>query len=122
MRRYHVLIYHDGEHTEEPDEQSRIVDHVHTDDEKHFDHDKVLKLIRNPRWTASQLEDATKGLDFPPGTTVWDKFVAYNSFYDDMKDVFTLEEILKGAYTYFFNDVDAPSNKIYHYMVGMGRI
>lgn len=119
MRKYHVLIYHDGEHPEKLEEKSKVTP---TNDAKHFDHDMALQLIKNPRWTASQLEDATKGLNFPPETTVWDKFVAYNSFYDDMKDVFTMEEILKGAYTYFFADTDAPSNKIYHYMVGMGRI
>ncbi len=53
---------------------------------------------------------------------MWDKFVAYNSFYDDLKDVLSVEDILKGAYAYFFADSDAPDGKIYHYMQGMRRL
>ena len=108
MRKYHILIQSVPAHDEAVT--------------PHFDHATALSVIQTPRWTAAQLEEATKGMRFPPGTTVWDKFVAYNSFYDDLKDVLSVEDILKGAYAYFFADSDAPDGKIYHYMQGMRRL
>ncbi len=32
-------------------------------------------------WSADQVEDATKNMPFPAGTTKWDKYVAFNSFF-----------------------------------------
>lgn len=94
----------------------------HNGTSNHFDRLKALEIIKQPRWTAAQIEEATRTKSFPEGTTIWDKFVAYNSFYDDLKGVYTEEDILKGAYAYFFADVDAPPCKIWHYMKGMGRM
>ncbi|WP_294536861.1 hypothetical protein [uncultured Bacteroides sp.] len=67
-------------------------------------------------WSKAQIEEATKGLAFPSGTTCWDKYVAFNAFYSDMCQVLDDETILKAAYKYFFQDEDAAEGKIWHYM------
>ena len=36
-------------------------------------------------WSKSQVEEATKGMTFPSGTTSCDKWVAFNAFANDMK-------------------------------------
>lgn len=72
-------------------------------------------------WTKSQIEEATKGMSFPSGTTVWDKYVAFNSFYADMCQVLDDEMILKAAHKYFFQDEDAPEGKIWKYMQALKK-
>lgn len=70
-------------------------------------------------WSVDQIQDATKNMSFPNGTTIWDKFVAFNSFYADLCIVFDEELILKAAHKFFFADEDAPAGKIWHYMTAM---
>jgi len=70
-------------------------------------------------WTCEQIEDATKGMAFPAGTTKWDKFVAFNGFYADLCRIYTDEEIIKGAFAFYFADEDAPQGKIWLYMAAM---
>lgn len=67
-------------------------------------------------WTKSQIEEATRGMTFPNGTTEWDKYVAFNSFYSDLCLVFSTEEIIKAAYHFFFQDEDAGAGKVWNYM------
>ena len=69
------------------------------------------------------IEEATKGLEFPEGTTEWDKFVAYNSFYADTCAVLSDGEILKAAYEFYFNDEDygLEGSKIWRYMTAMRK-
>lgn len=68
-------------------------------------------------WTPQQIEDATKGISFPNGTTLWDKFVAYNAFKNDLNDVLKDEEILKVAYAFWFADKDwHGKGKVWEYM------
>lgn len=68
-------------------------------------------------WSPQQVEDATKGMSFPPGTTVWDKFVAFNAFKNDLDGTFSDEQIIKGAYMFWFADKDWTGNgKIWRYM------
>lgn len=67
-------------------------------------------------WTKSQIEDATKGMSFPSGTTEWDKYVAFNSFHADLCQVMDDEMIIKSAYKYFFQDEDAAEGKIWRYI------
>lgn len=68
-------------------------------------------------WTCEQVEEATKGMTFPSGTTKYDKFVAFNVFWSDTCKVLTEEQILKAAYQFYFADEDfAAKNKIWNYM------
>ena len=70
-------------------------------------------------WTADQIEEAARGMSFPSGTTKWDKYVAFNSFYADMCMVCDDAQILKGANRFYFADEDAPQGKIWVYMAAM---
>lgn len=68
-------------------------------------------------WSMKQIEEATKGMTFPSGTTKWDRFVAFNAFANDLNGVQTDEEILKSAYAFWFDDKDYKGNdKIWCYM------
>ena len=68
-------------------------------------------------WTVKQVEDATKMMAFPPGTTVWDKLVAFNSTKNDLNGVATDEQILKIAHAFWFQDKDWHGDgKIFRYM------
>ena len=70
-------------------------------------------------WTADQIEEAARGMSFPSGTTKWDKYVAFNSFYADMCMVCDDAQSLKGAHRFYFADEDAPQGKIWVYMAAM---
>lgn len=75
------------------------------------------KEISGAHWTAAQVEEATKQLSFPSGTTKWDKYVAFNVMYSDACQDFEDEAILKMAYRFFFADKDWPTNtKIWEYL------
>ena len=67
-------------------------------------------------WSCKDIEEATKGLQFPSGTTKWDKYVAFNGMANDLQG----EEdaiILKVAYKFYFADKDwLNGNKIWEYM------
>lgn len=69
-------------------------------------------------WSKTQVEEATKGMTFPAGTTPCDKFVAFNAFANDLKPDLPDEEILKAAYAFWFADKDwKGKNKIWEYMM-----
>ena len=74
-----------------------------------------------PKWTVRMIEEATKDLVFPEGTTVWDKYVAYNSFYADTCRVLSDGEVFKAAYDFYFKDDDygLDGSKIWWYMAAM---
>lgn len=74
-----------------------------------------------PKWSVRTIEEATRGLEFPEGTTEWDKWVAYNSFYADTCKALSDGEVLKAAYEFYFNDEDyeGAESKIWRYMNGM---
>lgn len=79
--------------------------------------DKEGKKRTGAYWTCEQIEEATKGMNFPSGTTKWDVYVAMNSFHADTCKVLTDEQILKAAYQFYFADEDFPANtKIWKYM------
>lgn len=68
-------------------------------------------------WSKAQIEEATKGMTFPSGTTIWDKVVAFNSFANDLKSVLTDEQIIKAAHAFWFDDKDFQTNgKVWLYM------
>ena len=60
-------------------------------------------------WNVDQILEATKGMPFPSGTTPWDKYVAFNSFYSDLCAVLDEATLLKAAYRFYFADEDAPA-------------
>jgi hypothetical protein len=70
-------------------------------------------------WSIEQIMEATKSMPFPSGTTPWDKYVAFNSFYADMCVVLDEAMLLKAAYRFYFADEDAPAGKIWEYMTAM---
>ena len=68
-------------------------------------------------WSRAQVEEATKGMTFPSGTTPCDKFVAFNATANDLSGVLKDEDILKVAYAFWFADKDwHGKNKIWEYM------
>lgn len=81
--------------------------------------DKEGKSHKGAYWTCGQIEDATKGMTFPSGTTKYDKFVAFNSFWADTCKVLTDEQILQAAYQFYFADEDFPKekNKVWLYQM-----
>lgn len=70
-------------------------------------------------WSADQVENATYGYKFPEGTTKWDKYVAFNLMYFDLCKVLDDASILKVAHAFYFDDEDAPENKVYKYVEAM---
>ena len=68
-------------------------------------------------WTKAQVEEATKNMSFPSGTTPCDKFVAFNAFANDLGGIIKDEDILKAAHAFWFADKDwTGKNKIWEYM------
>lgn len=68
-------------------------------------------------WGAADIETATEGLPFPSGTTLWDKYVAYNAAWHDFTNEFDDGQVLSIAYLLFFKDEDFMSGgKIWKYM------
>lgn len=68
-------------------------------------------------WTVAQIEEATKGLLHPSDTTIWDKYVAYNAFANDLHGSIPDEYIIKAAHVFWFADKDWPgTGKIWRYI------
>lgn len=68
--------------------------------------DKDGKAHKGAYWTCEQIEEATKGMSFPAGTTRWDKFVAFNLAWSDFCKKFDDAQILQIGYLFFFADED----------------
>lgn len=69
-------------------------------------------------WSLAQIEEVTKGMAFPAGTTPWDKFVAFNSFANDLHDTIPDEQIIKAAHAFWFADKDwKGEGKIWKYVM-----
>lgn len=88
----------------------------------HYDEELALKdvskmLTLGEHWSMKQVEEATRGITFPQGTTKADVYVALNAFANDLKDTLSDEEIIKAATAFWFNDKDYKGrNKIWCYM------
>ena len=68
-------------------------------------------------WTLDEVETATQGKKFPEGTTLWDKYVAYNAAYADFCKKFDDEQVMDIAYLFFFADEDwNGKGKVWEYM------
>lgn len=86
-------------------------------DEAFAVHDVKNMLPIGEHWSAKQVEEATKSLSFPNGVNIYDKYVAFNAFANDLKDTMNEEDIIKAAYAFWFNDKDYKGkNKIWCYM------
>jgi hypothetical protein len=72
-----------------------------------------------PYWTVDQVEEATKGFNYPSGTTKWDKWVAHNVFRSDTMQSLPDDLALKAGWEFFFNDIDYKkegTTKLWEYM------
>lgn len=68
-------------------------------------------------WTCKEIEEATKGMQFPAGTTLWDKYVAFNAQRNDL-DGMDANFILESAYKFYFTDKDWKYGvKLWEYML-----
>lgn len=69
-------------------------------------------------WTAEQIEQATVSMKFPAGTTLWDKYVAFNVSHSDFCKKFDDAQILDIAFSFFFADEDwGTPTKVWEYMM-----
>lgn len=88
----------------------------------HYDEELALKdvskmLPLGEHWSMKQVEEATRGITFPQGTTKADVYVALNSFANDFKDTLSDSDVIKAAIAFWFNDKDYKGrNKIWCYM------
>ena len=72
-----------------------------------------------PYWTVDQVEEATKGFNYPSGTTKWDKWVAHNTFRSDTMKSLPDDLALKAGWEFFFDDIDFKkegTTKLWGYM------
>lgn len=107
-------------------EQYGIMNNRHYADKEFADYD-VSQIAYTDRegkkhtgayWTPEQVEEATKAMSFPSGTTKWDVYVALNSFHADTCKVLTDEQIVKAAYQFYFADEDFKGgNKVWLYQM-----
>lgn len=75
------------------------------------------KSRKGEYWSVAEVDEATRGLAFPQGTTKWDKYVAYNAMKSDLCKVADDKTILNAAYAFYFADEDFHGQgKIWRYM------
>nr|DAI69386.1 MAG TPA: hypothetical protein [Caudoviricetes sp.] len=96
---------------------------------KHFDKKSAEEAVKRiyytskdgvehhgAHWTLEQVLEVTSKLQFKECVTDYDKYVAFNAAYADLNKTLTTELIIETAYAFFFEDEDAPCNKIWLYM------
>lgn len=96
---------------------------------KHFNKESAEKAVsriyyttkdgtehHGPHWSMEKVLEATKGLQFKPCVTDYDKYVAFNAAYADLCKTLTTDLIIETGHAFFFEDEDAPCNKIWRYM------
>ena len=96
---------------------------------KHFDKETAEAAVKRiyyttkdgvehhgAHWSLEQVLEATKDLQFKPCVTDYDKYVAFNAAYADLNKVLSTELIIETGHAFFFEDEDAPCNKILVYM------
>lgn len=106
-------------------EQYGIMNNRHYADKEFADYDvsqiaytdKEGKKRTGAYWTPEQVEEATKAMSFPSGTTKYDKWVGFNLAYSDFCKKFDDPQILQIGYLFFFADEDWASNtKVWQYV------
>lgn len=93
----------------------KVMEHLLYMDKENVTHD-------TPFWTVDEVESFTGDLNFPKGTTKWDKWVGFNFFYADTCRVLDPRQAIEAGYQFYFHDTDAPENKLYKYLEAMGII
>ena len=96
---------------------------------KHFDKETAEAAVKRiyyttkdgvehhgAHWSLEHVLEATKDLQFKPCVTDYDKYVAFNAAYADLNKVLSTELIIETGHAFFFEDEDAPCNKIWVYM------
>ena len=72
---------------------------------------------KGAHWTAEQVEAAFASKPFPAGTTKWDKYVAANATWHDLRKKFTDDQVLVATYLFWFDDEDwKEDGKVWDYM------
>ena len=107
-------VTHKHEHLNE-ELANKVMKHILYVDKENVTHD-------TPFWTVDEIESFTQDLNFPNGTTKWDKWVGFNFFYADTCRVLNARQAIEAGYQFYFNDIDAPDNKLYKYLEAMGII
>lgn len=109
-------------------EQYGIMNNCHYADKEFADYDVSQiaytdgegKRHTGAYWTCEQVEEATKTMSFPGGTTKWDKFVAFNLAKSDFCKKFDDAQILQIGYLFFFADEDwsarGSATKVWDYV------
>lgn len=101
---------------------------------RHFDEQTALPILNairytdsdgkehhGPHWDIKEIEKACHDMTSQNGVTIWDKAVAMNSFYADTCKTLTEAQALKAGHEYFFEDEDAPDDKIWRYFEAMSK-
>ena len=107
-------VTHKHEHLNE-ELANKVMKHILYVDKENVTHD-------TPFWTVDEIESFTQDLNFPTGTTKWDKWVGFNFFYADTCRVLNPRQALEAGYQFYFNDMDAQDNKLYKYLEAIGTI
>lgn len=107
IAKQHELFY--GEHYNELFAEMAVSSISYTDAEG--------KLRKGPFWSPQEIDEATRGMTFPAGTTKWDKYVAFNVFRSDTTRALDDKSVINSAYLFFFADEDfSGDGKIWRYM------
>lgn len=107
-------VTHKSEHLDE-ELANKVMKHLLYIDKENVTHN-------TPFWTVEEIESFTQDLNFPKYTTKWDKWVGLNFFYADTCRVLNARQAIEAGHQFYFNDIDAPENKLYKYLEAMGVI
>lgn len=77
--------------------------------------DKHGKKHKGGAWSMEQIDELTKDMQFPNGTTEWDKYVAFNEAKSRMGKSMDDHQIAKAAHDLWF---DGEGVSIYEHMNG----
>lgn len=96
---------------------------------RHYDKDSAEKAIsrihyttkegvecNGAHWTLDEVLQLTQRFKFKDCVTDYDKWVAFNAAYADFNKVLTVEDMVEAGFAFFFDDEDAPCDKLWRYM------
>jgi hypothetical protein len=83
--------------------------------------DKSGAEHKGAHWSVNEILKATEKLKFKSCVTDWDKYVAFNYAYADFNKIMSDEMIILAAFSFFFDDEDAPCDKVYRYVQSMSN-
>ena len=79
--------------------------------------DKEGKVHTGEYWSVEAVDDATRSMSFPSGTTKWDKYVAFNVFRAAVGPKFDDAVALHSGHAFFFTDANfSGENKVWCYV------